>query len=224
VEEIMTTSRPILVAVLGAWLLMALGAGHAGLFEAGPGRPPLPILIAIVAPLALFALLYWGSLAFQRLVLGIDLRFLTVMQSWRVIGVMFLAFYAFGLLPGLFAWPAGVGDAIVGFSAPFVLRAMMRAGPTWRRRVIWLNVGGLVDFAVALATGVLTSPSSVGWFAEPAPRASLGALPLSLIPTFAVPLWTIFHVISLVQLHRTESRQQNFTICTHALDTARASS
>ena len=80
----MTTSRPILVAVLGAWLLMALGAGHAGLFEAGPGRPPLPILIAIVAPLALFALLYWGSPAFQRLVLGIDLRFLTVMQSWRV--------------------------------------------------------------------------------------------------------------------------------------------
>ena len=129
------------------------------------------------------------------------------MQSWRVIGVMFLAFYAFGLLPGLFAWPAGVGDAIVGFSAPFVLRAMVRAEPTWRRRVIWLNVGGLVDFAVALA-----------------PRASLGALPLSLIPTFAVPLWTIFHVISLVQLHRTESRQQNFTICTHALDTARASS
>ena len=35
----MTTSRPILVAVLGAWLLMALGAGHAGLFEAVPGQP-----------------------------------------------------------------------------------------------------------------------------------------------------------------------------------------
>jgi hypothetical protein len=220
----MNPSRSILIIVLAVWLLTALVAGHAGMFEAGPGRPPLGILIAIAAPLILFALLYWSSLPFRRFVLGVDLRWLTVMQSWRVIGVMFLALYAFGLLPGLFAWPAGVGDAIVGLSAPFVLRAIVRGEPTWRRRVIWLNVGGLVDFAVALGTGVLTSPSSIGWFAGTAPGASLGALPLSVVPTFAVPLWTIFHVISLVQLRRTESRQQNFTICTHALDTARASS
>jgi hypothetical protein len=31
---------------------------------------------------------------------------------------------------------------------------------------------------------------------------SLGSLPLSLIPTFAVPLWTICHVVSLLQLAR----------------------
>jgi len=221
----MTTSRSILVAaVLAGWFSIVLGAGHAGLFEAGPGRPPLGVLIAIAAPLLLFAVVYQTSAVFRRWVLGIDLRFLTLAQSWRVIGVMFLALYAFGLLPGLFAWPAGVGDALVGLSAPFVLRAMVRGEPGWRRRVIGLNVAGLVDFVVALATGVLTSPSSIGWFADATPRASLGALPLSLVPTFAVPLWTIFHVISLVQLGRSESRQQNFTICTHALDTARASS
>jgi hypothetical protein len=34
------------------------------------------------------------------------------------------------------------------------------------------------------------------------PRASLGSLPLSLIPTFAMPLWTIFHIVSLLQLGR----------------------
>jgi hypothetical protein len=31
----------------------------------------------------------------------------------------------------------------------------------------------------------------------------MGALPLSIVPTFAVPLWTIIHVISLLQLRRT---------------------
>jgi hypothetical protein len=72
-------------------------------FDAGPGRPPLPILLAIVGPLIRFAVLYRASAAFQRFVLGIDLRLLTAMQSWRVIGVMFLALYAFDLLPGLFA-------------------------------------------------------------------------------------------------------------------------
>ena len=122
------------------------------------------------------------------------------MQSWRVIGVMFLALYAFDVLPGLFAWPAGVGDAAVGFSAPFALMALVRGDATWRRRVRWLNVAGLIDFTVAVGTGVLTSDSSLGWFVDAAPRASLGALPLSLVPSFAVPLWTIFHVISLLQL------------------------
>jgi len=37
--------------------------------------------------------------------------------------------------------------------------------------------------------------------------ASLGALPLSLIPTFAVPLWIVFHLASLLQIHRAPGRR-----------------
>jgi len=220
----MTTSRPIFVIVLGAWLLTTLVAGHEGMFEAAAGRPPLGLLIALVAPLLLFAVLYRTSTAFRYFVLETDIRFLTVVQAWRVLGVMFLALYAYDLLPGLFAWPAGVGDALVGFAAAFAVMAIVRGVPAWPRRVAWLNVAGLVDFAVALATGVLTSNSALGWFAEPGTRASLGSLPLSLVPTFAVPLWTIFHVISLVQLRKARSQQQIFTFRTHALDIARSSS
>jgi len=54
----------------------------------------------------------------------------------------------------------------------------------------------------ALGTGVLTSNNSIGLVAAGAARVSLGSLPLSLIPTFAVPLWTIFHIVSLLQLAR----------------------
>jgi hypothetical protein len=32
----------------------------------------------------------------------------------------------------------------------------------------------------------------------------MGLMPLSLIPTFAVPLWTILHIVSLIQLRRAE--------------------
>jgi hypothetical protein len=118
----------------------------------------------------------------------------------RVIGVAFLALYAFGLLPGLFAWPAGLGDAAVGLAAPFVLMAILRGAPAWRRRVFWLNIAGLIDFAGAIGTGVLTSNSAIGFLADGLPHADLGALPLSLVPAFAVPLWTICHMISLLQL------------------------
>jgi hypothetical protein len=193
----------VLTMVLGVWFLIALAAGATGLFEAAPSRPPLAVPVAVAGPPLLFALVYRVSRAFRDFVLGIDLRLLTAIQSWRVLGVMFLALYAFDLLPGLFAWPAGVGDLAVGLAAPFVLLAMLRGAPTWRRQVAWLNIAGLVDFVVAVGTGVLTSSTSLGLLAEGAPRASLGALPLSLVPTFAVPLWIIFHVISLLQLRST---------------------
>jgi hypothetical protein len=192
----------VLGVVLVAWFATALAAGAGGVFAAAPSRPPLALLVAVVGPPLIFALLYRASRRLREFVLGIDLRLLTAVQSWRVLGVMFLVLYAFGMLPGLFAWPAGVGDAAVGLAAPFVVMAMVRGAPSWRRRVLWLNIAGLVDFAGAVGTGVLTSNTSLGLFATGVPQVSLGALPLSLVPTFAVPLWIILHMMSLLQLRR----------------------
>jgi hypothetical protein len=188
--------------LLAAWLLIALAAGAAGVFQSAPSRPPFPLLGAVTGPPLLFAALYRTSDRFRGFVLRMDLRLLTAIQSWRVIGGMFLVLYAFGLLPGLFALPAGIGDVAVGLAAPFVVLAMVRGAPRWRRQVAWLNVAGLIDFVGAVGTGVLTSNTSLGILADGATRASLGALPLSLVPTFAVPLWTIFHMASLLQLRR----------------------
>ena len=79
---------------------------------------------------------------------------------------------------------------------------MIDGHPNWRRRVLLLNLGGLLDFAGAVATGVLTSNSSLGFFAPATPMPSMGMLPLSLIPTFMVPLWIIIHCASLLQLRQ----------------------
>jgi hypothetical protein len=192
----------LIAGALAVWFVAVLALGAGGAFDAGPERPPLPILIAIVAPIALFALAYRGSSRVRAFALGLDLRLLTAMQSWRVLGAMFLAFYAFGMLPGLFAWPAGLGDAAVGLAAPFVVQAMIAGRANWQRSVLWLNIAGILDFVGAVGTGVLSSNSSLGFFATGAPAVSMGALPLSLVPTFAVPLWTILHIISFIQLRR----------------------
>jgi hypothetical protein len=87
-------------------------AGAAGLFEPGPGRPPLALLAAIVVPPALFLVAYRISAAFRRFVLSLDLRLLTAVQAWRVLGGMFLVLYAFNLRPALFAFPAGLGSTV----------------------------------------------------------------------------------------------------------------
>lgn len=193
---------PIVIAVLVVWFLLVLAAGATKTFLAAPSQPPLPLLIAVAGPPILFGLVYRASRRFQAFVLAIDLRFLTSLQSWRVLGGMFLVLYAYGLLPGLFAFPAGLGDLAVGAAAPLVLMAIITNAPNWRRQVLWLNVGGLLDFVGAIGTGVLTSDTSLGFFAGTAARVSLGELPLSLIPTFAVPLWIILHIIALLQLRR----------------------
>jgi len=192
----------LLGAIVAFWLLAIVVLGMAGVFEAGPGRPPLPLLVALVTPPALFLIAYQVSTAFRGFVLGLDLRMLTAMQTWRVLGGMFLFLYAFDLRPALFAFPAGIGDVAVGVAAVFVLRAMLDDHPHWRRRVLLLNLGGLLDFVGAIATGVLTSNSAIGLFAPATPMPSMGLMPLSLIPTFAVPLWIIIHFASLLQLRQ----------------------
>lgn len=192
----------LLALVIGAWLLGVVITGAAGLFEAGPSRPPLPLLVAVLLPPGVFGLAYAAVPRFRDYVLGLDLRMLTAVQSWRVLGAVFLFLYAFDLRPALFAFPAGLGDAAVGVAAVFVLRSMLNGHPAWRRHVLWLNIGGLLDFVVAIGTGVLTSNTSIALVAPAPSMASMGELPLSLIPTFAVPLWTIIHIASLLQLRR----------------------
>jgi hypothetical protein len=197
----------MLLALIGAiWLLAIVVAGAAAVFEAGPGRPPLALLAAIVVPPALFMLAYRVSTEFRRFVLGLDLRLLTAVQTWRVLGGMFLFLYALNLRPALFAFSAGLGDVAVGVAAVFVLRSMIDGHPNWRRRVLLLNLGGLLDFVGAIATGVLTSNSSLGLFAPATPMPSMGMMPLSLIPSFMVPLWVIIHFASLLQLRQARRR------------------
>ena len=193
---------PLVAAVLAVWFLIVLGLGAEGAFESAPGHPPLPVLVAILAPVLLFGLAYRALPAVRAYAQGLDLRLVTAMQAWRVLGGMFLALYAFGVLPGAFAWPAGAGDMAVGVAAVVVLRAMLKNAPTWRSQVWWLNVAGIADFVGAVGTGVLTSNPALGLLAGGAAQASLGALPLSLVPTFAVPLWTILHVVAFLQLRR----------------------
>ena len=189
--------------VLAAWFLAALAAGALGAFTPDPGRAPVNVVLAVGGPIVLFLTAYAAIARFRRFVLALDLRLLTIVQSWRILGAMFLVLYAHGLLPGSFAWPAGVGDALVGLAAPFALLSMVAGHAAWRRHVLWLNFAGLLDFVGALGFGLLSSGSAFGVLGGPVTTDIMMALPLSLIPTFFVPLWILIHLASLLQLRAT---------------------
>jgi len=186
------------------WAAISATLGGRGAFETAPGQLPIALLLSLVLPIVVFAIAYAASDGFRRYVLGLDLRWLTAIQGWRIIGGMFLVLMSFNLLPGTFAWPAGVGDMIVGIYAPFVVYALVRRSPKWRGQVILLSILGLLDFVGAIGSGILAGDNPIGVLRGPISTAIMQRLPLSIIPTFGVPAWILVHWISLLKVKRND--------------------
>lgn len=186
--------------ILTLWLVAAVFAAANGIFLTGPDELPLGLMTAVSVPPSLFLLAYGASRRVREYALSLDLGLLTAFQGWRVVGAGMLILYAYGHLPGFFAWPAGVGDVAVGLAAPFAVLALMKKAPGWQRKVFWLNIAGLADFAGAVGTALLTSGTAFGIVAASVDSDAMAVLPMSLLPGFAVPLFIIMHAISLLQL------------------------
>jgi hypothetical protein len=65
----------------------------------------------------------------------------------------------------------------------------------------------LLDLAIAVTTGFLTSPSAFQAFSFDAPNELISAYPLVLIPVYAVPLSVLLYVASLIKLGRETTHQ-----------------
>ena len=76
--------------------------------------------------------------------------------------------------------------------------------PIGRRIGIRWNLFGLIDFAVAITMGMLTSPGPVHLLAREHPNTLIATFPAAMTPAFVVPFSTLLHVLSLRQLKRVE--------------------
>lgn len=180
---------------ISLWFLAALAAGFAGTFTR-PG-PPMALAAFAGTPVLAFLAALAASPSFRRLVRALDLRILTTAQVGRLVGGIFVALWAAGRLPAGFALPAGLGDLFVGATAPLVAWLVVPRLPAARRLYVAWTALGIADLVVAVSSGVLHSPTSAGLLAGPITTAVMGNLPLSLIPTFLVPLALILHVAAL---------------------------
>lgn len=192
------TTRFLVFAGLAAWFALALYAVLAGWLRAEPGAASPLLLVAVVGPPLLFLGACRASSGLRAFAQSLDIRLLVAMQGWRVLGGMFLVLYVFGMLPGFFAFPAGLGDVAIGVTAPWIVLALLRrpAFAASRGFVVW-NLLGIFDFVVAVSTGTLT-----GLFpglAAGMTAASMQVWPLAMIPGFLVPLFTILHLIAIIQ-------------------------
>ncbi|HYK36216.1 hypothetical protein [Alloacidobacterium sp.] len=179
--------------LIAAWFIFALLASSLHLFQVSPGAPPVAFGSAALLPIIIFMAWFSVSPSFRAFVLGLNPRTLTMVQSWRIAGYVFLVLYAYGILPGAFAMPAGWGDVAIGVTAPLI--ALKLVGRSHRAGFIFWQILGMADLVTALGSGVATGFLGHNSVA----MAPVTVLPLSLIPTFGVPLFFIFHIICIAQ-------------------------
>lgn len=194
--------RSVVSVALALWLGLVFVLGARGAFIGSPGSPPLPIFFGLAIPLAIFLAAYFGWGAFRDFILSADLRLVAAMQGWRWAGLGFLSLYAHGVLPGLFALPAGLGDMAIGVTAPWITLGLIRhpSFATSRRFVIW-NIMGIIDLVVAVSLGTICSGFLPG-ITGTVTTGPMARLPLVFIPAYMVPLFIMLHFTALSQARR----------------------
>ena len=175
------------------WLLLALVLGASGLLR--ETRPPLPQILIVVLTAVVLAL-FWTPTTFRRWALAVDLRGLVLIHVTRFVGIYFLVLYGRGELPWAFAVPGGWGDIAVAVTAIGVCLFAHPARPMGRGAILAWNAFGFADIVLVVATATrlgLTDPDSM---------RALFRLPLSLLPTFLVPIIIATHVVIFARLAR----------------------
>jgi membrane protein implicated in regulation of membrane protease activity len=84
-----------------------------------------------------------------------------------------------------------------------ILGGSRLTNPAHRKGFIFWQVLGLADLVNALALGTLAGvidPHGI-------PTAAMTVLPMSYIPTYAVPLFLILHIICIAQARRWRNRE-----------------
>jgi hypothetical protein len=183
------------------WFLFSLAASALHLFTTAPDQPPLPIGLAVSIPLVIFVVWSAASQPFRQFLLSLNPATLTFVQAWRIAGFVLIVLYAYNILPGNFALSAGWGDIAIGATAPLV--ALKLANPNHRKSFIFWQLLGIADLVNAVGMGVATqfiNPHGIS-------TSAMTVLPMSMIPTFGVPLFLILHFISIAQARQWQEQQ-----------------
>ena len=178
----------VVTLILLAWLCFAVGL--ASWFQ---NASALGVAATVWTLTALVLLACWKVRTIRACMFDIDLRGLVLLHLTRLFaGVYFLVLCQRGQLPCAFATPAGWGAVGIGVVAVAVVSAMR---PTQFAKLFLLswNTLGLIDIVFVVASALrfgLQDWQSMHALREP---------PLSLLPTFLVPLIIASHVLIFVR-------------------------
>ncbi len=184
--------RILVRLTLWTWFLGALVVGRLELLARLPawglaGIPAGLILLLLAAGL--------GSRALRGWIATLDLRLLVLLHAVRFYGVYCLVLYQRGTLTYALAVPGGWSDISVALLALAAVFLPLREELHRQAVIIWNTIG---------VTGLLLNAATAGriGLAQPWQLDAFRRLPLSVLPTFLVPLLLATHVIIFARLLR----------------------
>jgi hypothetical protein len=184
------------------WLAVIWNLALNGVFQPLP-EARLPMLpVAILAPVVLGLLVLLRSKSIAAFLDAVPASWLIGLQVYRIVGGIFLVNWMHGTAAGVFAWPAGIGDMLTGIMALPVALRFASGAENGRRAAMEWNIFGLLDLAIAITMGMLSTPGPLQIFGLDIPSSSLGTFPTVLTPAFAVPSSILLHALSIWQLRR----------------------
>jgi hypothetical protein len=183
-------SSRVVTLILFGWLCFAVGL--ASWFH---DSSALAVAATVWTLTALILLGCWKISPIRAWALNVDLRWLVLFHVTRLFaGAYFVMLCKRGQLPCAFAQPAGWGDMMVAVLALAIVGAMRnRFAKTLL--LIW-NTIGLIDIILVVSSALRFGLRD--WQS----MHTLRELPLSLLPTFLVPLIIASHILIFVRLAR----------------------
>ncbi len=153
---------------------------------------------ALIVPILWFLpslILYWKKNWF----LGekIPQKWLIGYQAFRVIGGVFLIEMMMENVPGIFAYPAGLGDMFVGFVAMGVLLTHRKNNHITKTVIFLVITLGILDFVSAFFFAATSAEGPFQLF-YPDIANVVRLFPTGMIPLFLVPCAIFFHTLSLL--------------------------
>jgi hypothetical protein len=160
---------------------------------------PPPAILGLLTAVGVVA--YHGSRRLKAGVRAVPLSALVGLHLIRFVGAWFIVLYRRGELPFAFAVPGGWGDILTASAATAILLGAIPAETRARRRAVlaW-NAFGLLDILFVVTTAARL------YLADPDQLAPLTRLPLSLLPTYLVPLIILSHLRIFGWLRETSAR------------------
>lgn len=170
--------------LLLAWLFAAVALARFGLL--GRDFPVAQVILVVTG--GLFGWAAFRLAPVRNPLWNCDIRWLVLLHLSRFVGFWFLVLYARKRLPYDFAVKGGWGDIVAAALACVVL--LIPAGVSFRPLAIQVwNVFGLVDILFVVGTAARLT------LADRHVMDELRHIPMSLLPTFLVPLIIVTHVV-----------------------------
>ena len=180
----------VLIGVV-VWFLIALLIGASGIVASL--KPPFPQVVLFGLVIVLL-LLFRMSSTFHSWIMNVDIRVLVLVHLTRFVGIYFLILYGRGELPYAFAVPGGLGDIAVAMTALLVSIFSPIRGAVGRKILLFWNLFGFIDILFVVATAARLA------MLNPESMSAITRLPLSLLPTFLVPMIIFTHIVIFIRL------------------------